>query len=508
MRRRSKWLRRIGWAAVWGISLIALFYVHQGWQGRRAWKAYVAEAEAAGERLDPESIIPPPIPDDQNLAMAPLFKPLFEYEQTGGIRGQVTWKDPAQKEALEKFKLPGEWTPSVTAGWRQGALTDLAAWQARFATAGEIEPTGDPAQGVLKTLSQFDPWLKQLEEAAATRPRSRFPFRYTNSIAMQYPHASPSQGLGQILRLRAIARLRANQVEEASQDVLLMFRLQEALGADPLLIAHLVAISIQEMAAIALWEGIATHRWNDQQLRGFQERLATINQAAQVDRAIRGERNLFGFAAMEMLRSERRDLARVFTEMHAMTTTSSNAFAPAVALIPGGWIDMNKAAIGTFYQKVLNVTEANPPRFHKDRADALMKEIEGDGPLRRDPRLPFARLVAPVFLSIPSRSAASQGTIDLALIALALERHRLRHGTYPEALEKIDQDLRGPRGIPQDCVTGRPAHYTLNGDGSYLLYFEGWNSRDDGGKVAFKKNSKTSVDFAEGDWVWPQPVEP
>ncbi len=508
-RRRYKWLRRLGWAAVWVISLIALFYVHQGWQGRRAWKAYAAEADAAGEHLDTESVIPPPIPDEENLAMAPLFKPLFEYERAEGGYGPVTYKDPAHKEALDSMKLPVSFKSAPIRGWRQGAVTDLSAWQARFAEAdGGSESTGDPAPAVLKSLERFNPWLIQLEEAAETRSRSRFPFRYDEGMHLPLAHAISAQGFGQILRLRASARLAAGKEMEASRDVLLVLRLQDAFGADPILIGYLVSISLQEMAMTALWEGLVTHRWNDPQLQAFQERLAEINHAAQFESAIRGERNLFAFPTIEMLRSNRSLLVRFFTDSQAVTTTQGNAFAPALTFIPGGWLDLNKAAIGRNYQRLLSVADPNPPRFYPDRAEAVVNEVDRDGPLRHDPRLLFARLALPAFTLLPNKSAAAQGTADLALIALALERHLLRHGTYPDALEKIDEDLRGSRGIPQDCATGRPARYALSDGGSYTIYYDGWNGRDDGGQLGTEKQGSDKLDLSKGDWVWPQVVEP
>src|SRR5690606_12598463 len=80
-KRRRLWLRRLGWAALWIVTLYALFVVVENWRGRRAWNAYVAEMKAIGEPLDVAAVIPPPIPDEENFAMAPLFKPLFDYER-------------------------------------------------------------------------------------------------------------------------------------------------------------------------------------------------------------------------------------------------------------------------------------------------------------------------------------------------------------------------------------------------------------------------------------------
>ncbi len=61
------------------ITLIALFYAEENWRGKRAWENFKREWEAKGESFDPASLIPPPVPDDQNFFMTPLFAPIAEY---------------------------------------------------------------------------------------------------------------------------------------------------------------------------------------------------------------------------------------------------------------------------------------------------------------------------------------------------------------------------------------------------------------------------------------------
>ena len=60
-------------------TLIAIFYAEENWRGKRAWKNYVREQETRGEKMDLAAFIPPPIPDDQNLALCPMFKPVLDY---------------------------------------------------------------------------------------------------------------------------------------------------------------------------------------------------------------------------------------------------------------------------------------------------------------------------------------------------------------------------------------------------------------------------------------------
>ena len=64
-------LRFYAWLVIGGISVIVLFYAEENWRGKRAWAILQREAAARGESLDLSSVFPPPVPDDQNFALAP-----------------------------------------------------------------------------------------------------------------------------------------------------------------------------------------------------------------------------------------------------------------------------------------------------------------------------------------------------------------------------------------------------------------------------------------------------
>ncbi|HEY0257762.1 MAG TPA: hypothetical protein VGC39_09995, partial [Candidatus Methylacidiphilales bacterium] len=84
-----------------------------------------------------------------------------------------------------------------------------------------------------------------------------------------------------------------------------------------------------------------------------------------------------------------------------------------------------------------------------------------------------------------------------------LERYRLAHGSYPESLDALAPAYASE--IPHDIFNGEPYHYHANSDGTFILYSVGWNEKDDGGQVVYKKDSPTQRELKEGDWVWPTP---
>lgn len=70
-----------------------------------------------------------------------------------------------------------------------------------------------------------------------------------------------------------------------------------------------------------------------------------------------------------------------------------------------------------------------------------------------------------------SKAEILQLPLSMARHAIALERQRLRHGEYPEALDALDRDLR--EALPPDPASGKPPIYVLlKGDKiSYRLSF-------------------------------------
>ena len=91
------------------VALVIFLYWEEDWRGARAWAAAKAEWEAKGETFDLNRFIPPPVPDDQNLAAIPLFK-VEPSSKTD------PYPEPA---ALLKAMRPGNDLPS-TGNWMRG----------------------------------------------------------------------------------------------------------------------------------------------------------------------------------------------------------------------------------------------------------------------------------------------------------------------------------------------------------------------------------------------------
>ena len=67
----------------------------------------------------------------------------------------------------------------------------------------------------------------------------------------------------------------------------------------------------------------------------------------------------------------------------------------------------------------------------------------------------------------------------MAVTAIALKRHQLRSGRFPNNLSDLVPSLLPE--VPVDWMDGQPLRYRLNTDGTYTLYSVGQDGRDDNG---------------------------
>ena len=94
---------------------------------------------------------------------------------------------------------------------------------------------------------------------------------------------------------------------------------------------------------------------------------------------------------------------------------------------------------------------------------------------------------------------------QLTVTAIALKRHKLRHGNFPADLAALVPEFLPV--IPLDPVNAQPLHYKPNADGTFLLYSVGEDAEDNGGDAMPAGDKTKSNSWQRGrDWVWPQPA--
>jgi hypothetical protein len=104
------------------------------------------------------------------------------------------------------------------------------------------------------------------------------------------------------------------------------------------------------------------------------------------------------------------------------------------------------------------------------------------------------------------RMADSESMRRLLVAALALERYRLGHGSYPASLDALSPELLPSR--PLDFMDGAPLRYRHTQDGRFVLYSTGLDCIDDGGICRRPGLLWANSGHDHTDLVWPCPASP
>ena len=499
------------------ITLFALYHAEENWRGKRAWTKYRAAMEAKGAVFDLKMLIPPPVPDEQNFAMTPLLKPLLDLNPEGTVDAKanaVLWRDMdgfKRANAVQAADArPLQKEPSNDA-WRLGRRIDLIEWQAYYRSSTNYPywpESRTPAEDVLRALSKFDAEIEELR-TASQRPFSRFNVEYEkdNPAWINVPHLSVVKNVVRLARLRALAELAGGGTDQAFADVNLMFRLADSIKDEPMLISHLVRIACLEMAVQVIWEGLADHRWQASQLAEWQASLQRFDMLAETKHCFHGE-HAFGNRIIEWLRRNPAMLPMI-SDLNMDELDRPLAARLAFSLIPRGWFYFEQLNYNRLFDEfILAKLPDDAAGLDLHKAQAKAEQMDGVlADLSRSGRAIFghyvlSRLLLPAINRIIARSTAAQTTTKLAVVALALERHRLAHGSYPGSLETLAPEFMAV--VPVDPVTQQPFHYRRTDDGQFVLYSIGWNLQDDGGKLAVRETKQQDIE--NGDWVWPSPT--
>jgi len=507
------------------ITLVALFYAEENWRGWHAWNQFKREWEAKGEKFNFTDFVPPPVLDDRNFAFAPVVA--SSYAMMLDKSGHEI--NPRNTNVVNRLQLDlvdhhhegeavgygfGSDGPTNRGNWLMAQKADLREWQSYYrwlaAKTNEfaVPPQPQtPAQDVLLALSKYDPVVEDLR-AAAKLPASRFPLEYDKDdpAAILLPHLAAMKRGSQLLQLRAIAELQNGQSETAFDDVKLSLRLADAIRTEPFIITHLVRIAILQITLQPIWEGLAEHRWSDAQLAALDAELAKVDFLADYEFTVRSEPafHIRLIDYLEQKRSRYQEFVSMFSNINQRDAEMLNNF-PATAiffLAPKGWFDQNKIALVQRRQKWdAPVADA----AQQTVSPKLVLAVEAaQSKTSHSPFNFFAQLEG--FLNnYAQKVARGQTAVNLARVAVALERYRLAHGEFPATLDALAPQFIAK--VPHDVIGGQPLQYHRTSDGQFVLYSVGWNETDDGGTVIFKDGSTTELDLSQGDWVWRYPAK-
>lgn len=119
-------------------------------------------------------------------------------------------------------------------------------------------------------------------------------------------------------------------------------------------------------------------------------------------------------------------------------------------------------------------------------------------------RLPLSRMALPLFANASKNALRFETRRELTIAALAIERHRRKHGRLPAKLSDLVPGF--VSAVPVDWMDGNPLRYRVNPDGTFTLWSSGEDLKDDDGDGSDASSSTRATDIWERkDVLWPRP---
>lgn len=488
--RRSKGPRRLLWACICLASLLTLYYQWENWRGARDLKAARARLIERVGTDDPVAFAPPTIPDEQNFFALPVInqwatKPL---EHGSRFRGYDIPKDAF---------VPANFTPPKLIEAEAGLpeSVDWATW------SKNRDLKGEPAAVVMnRELGDANGLLPKLAAGlsrpfACLKPSLREAFEASNGDFFQavIPNMggfTPQQQLG--LHLRAAAHAGDATKTQTTALVALRF-LPESCATDGRLVTAFQSIATHRIAFDALHDALSCPVWDERGLTLLQAQLAKDDDLQIINRSLMSE-TLWVHAMISQARRKRASfesdgLLEVFSwgkDDSQWSVWWRCASDWLLRLGPIGWLDSDNAAYIDQMLETLGPDSATAWIEASSRTQAVLRRV-ADQSTAVFPLPNVRRWVSCIgYPNVGSVQAAAAETLfhrRCLILACELEKHRIRHGGYPDRLPELKgfavNDLARPGQLPG---------YRLRSN-CYLLWSAGHDAKEDGGDPA-------------KDWLW------
>jgi hypothetical protein len=496
--------RFLKWTAIVVGSLILFLVLLVGsllgwlkWSGERDWKRAEAELRAKGEKLTFAELVPPMPPDSENFFADPLWAGYSDLVRTksrgcrGGEHQAMALKVPADQLPIRRWQK----VPLTAQESDQLAQLKISKPRDRSSAYSTLRSTipyeknadrkREEAIAMLQILTPANETLSRIAELAR-RPQAQFPLHYNliateGSIPELLAETTENLVLSQLFLNRASSELLLGNSAAAATDTETLLRLSFTQQNEPLLISLLVRVSTTGLALKVLDQGLADHVWTADQIALYQGLLEKIDLPKGLLFVLSGER-IYGRESLKALQA---------TQQGFLASLGVQATRPL--------LEKNAAYHALLMQRALESMEHSLHKSGWNQSTAqVFKEEQAalaHRPLHRIMYIMVTMAASSLDRAI-EKTVECQTQVDQSLIACALERYRLAHGSYPSTLDALV--LEYLTKIPNSPIDGKPMNYSVKPDGSFLLWTPSWNLQSQGGKPG--------QFIGEGDIVWGQPI--
>jgi hypothetical protein len=333
---------------------------------------------------------------------------------------------------------------------------------------------------------------------------------YRRMLTNQFAPGIAPRTYGRFLNIAALADLHsARGSEESFATMLALMNLTDFMRDEQLLTRQFLRLDPIRQAHTATWYALESRAWDESRLKELQARWENVSILTIFYHSLLMER-AFGHANFMLVKTERERITRDVINYPGVypIPTRSEQFWQWWRLT----VDLSDDHLTYLRNQQAKLDLWRDYLRHPSAASAY-REFTTLENLRQQS---FTNAFFPAKHILTQRLDFGHEKLFVTIVkaetqrlqtttAIALERHRLQHGRYPDSLEKLIPDFLSQ--APQDPMDGRPLRYRLNPDGTFTLWSVGLDGKDDGGDVTMPDPQKQSFPQDARDLVWPR-VDP
>jgi hypothetical protein len=311
-----------------------------------------------------------------------------------------------------------------------------------------------------------------LARKLADMPHGRYPILDPSS-GLSTPIAGDAQDARQIADLLAWdARLLSQEgdADGALRSTCAIFNTARALGDDPRNYAQLVRIAIRGVAIGSLERVLAQGEPSPQALAAFQQLLETDERENLLLYGIRGDRAGFNQLAEAVQKGTASTTSLVKQASEAVNLSKGEAMTAALLLYSPGSLKNQRASLVRSLTRAVEAAKL-PAEQQRAQLDQIAAEVSGKG-----------MLAGWCMAWVIKGMEANRRTLALmrcALVAVAVERYRRGHGSWPVSLDALVADGL-LKQVPADPYDGAPLRYRTHDD-RVVIYSIAQDLEDNGG---------------------------
>lgn len=474
-----KCTRRILIAVIILTGLITALWWEENWRGQKIWEESCARLRAAGEPVDIADIIPPRIPDEENVAAAPIFAEVFK--DKNGAKLMRSFLEGGLEEPGGTRLFPPKARP-----FQSGDDSLIREWHdylRKCLPSLPPIPEGLSAAGtILFLLSDFDGEWEAVSEAVR-RPHCQWPIDYSAPSPTKGPPFQAIQRFRHRAEPRMLAFASRGDWKAYGRGICTMLELSRHLMSSATGVSsQVVSIGFQGLSLRSLQNVVGVADFSEVELRSIQDQVSkfTLKDALP---AMRAERVANTSLLLRLKSSELRQCLDWSPDLRKGYPQWLDGL--RVGLIsnrPHGW---KLAEAATFQDRwvlrLQSLWDADGLSVDWQALTLIESELAA---LNTDSRwLSLDGVTAsPLSLQVTlfKKLVERQALANSIEAWCAVQRFRLHHGRLPDKLE----DLRPAylAKVPVDPIDGQALRYAMKSDDSFIVYSIGWNKVDDGGR--------------------------